>query len=383
MTRSAKEYLASLKDDRTIFINGERVADVTAITPSATLQQSMAGLFDFANAPVQSRADDIRHRGGGGPTASGSFPTSYDGARGTAARRSRPGRRCMLASWAALPTMSPPASPACYMGLECSKAYDPARAGALEAYYRYARDNDLYLTYVIINPQADRSKEAAEQADPFLTAGVVDRDAEGITIRGAKMLATGGVVANEVFVTSIQPMQPGEERYAMSFAIPMNTKGLKMLSRKSYEAARRRGVRQSACEPLRRERRRPLLRRRQGSVGSRLHRWQRRNVPEAVSRDAGARLPELSGDDPSEGEAAIPDRHRPSHRRDERHHPVPAGPRDARPTRRRGGMVDAFVAAMEAKGTQVGAYFIPDRHTLYAAQVLTQQLYPQDHQHTA
>jgi 4-hydroxyphenylacetate 3-monooxygenase len=39
------------------------------------------------------------------------------------------------------------------------------------------------------------------------------------------------------------------------------------------------------------------------------------------------------------------------------------------------GMVDAFVAAMEAKGTQQGPYFVPDRHTLYAAQTLTQQLY--------
>jgi 4-hydroxyphenylacetate 3-monooxygenase len=40
------------------------------------------------------------------------------------------------------------------------------------------------------------------------------------------------------------------------------------------------------------------------------------------------------------------------------------------------GMIDAFVAAMEAKGRQHGAYFVPDRHTLYAAQTLTQQLYP-------
>ncbi|MFX5793640.1 4-hydroxyphenylacetate 3-hydroxylase N-terminal domain-containing protein, partial [Acinetobacter baumannii] len=41
----------------------------------------------------------------------------------------------------------------------------------------------------------------------------------------------------EVLVTIIQPLQPGEEKYAYSFAIPMNTKGLKILSRKSYEAA--------------------------------------------------------------------------------------------------------------------------------------------------
>ena len=38
-------------------------------------------------------------------------------------------------------------------------------------------------------------------------------------------------------------------------------------------------------------------------------------------------------------------------------------------------MVDAMVHAMEVKGHQRGDYFVPDRHTLYAAQVLTQQLY--------
>src|SRR4029078_11170033 len=94
------------------------------------------------------------------------------------------------------------------MGLPVFEGYDPARAKALDAYYRYARDNDLYLTYAIINPQADTSKGASEQADPFLTAGVVDRDAEGITVRGAKMLATGGVVADEVLVNTIHSMGP-------------------------------------------------------------------------------------------------------------------------------------------------------------------------------
>jgi 4-hydroxyphenylacetate 3-monooxygenase len=38
-------------------------------------------------------------------------------------------------------------------------------------------------------------------------------------------------------------------------------------------------------------------------------------------------------------------------------------------------MVEAFVVAMEAKGTQRGAYYVPDRAMLYSAQVLTQQLY--------
>ena len=47
------------------------------------------------------------------------------------------------------------------------------------------------------------------------------------------------------------------------------------------------------------------------------------------------------------------------------------------------GMVDAFVAAMEAKGTRQGRYFVPDRHTLYAALTLTQKLYANGAKHPA
>ena len=64
-----------------------------------------------------------------------------------------------------------------YMGLDTFESYDPKRAAALADYYAYARDNDAYLTYVIINPQADRSKTAAQQQTEFLSAGVVDREA--------------------------------------------------------------------------------------------------------------------------------------------------------------------------------------------------------------
>src|SRR6185503_10014207 len=57
-----------------------------------------------------------------------------------------------------------------------------------------------------------------------------------ITIRGAKMLGTSSIMANEVFVANMQPLKPGEENIAFSCALPMNAKGLRVLSRKSYEA---------------------------------------------------------------------------------------------------------------------------------------------------
>ena len=51
------------------------------------------------------------------------------------------------------------------MGLAAFRDYDPARAAALDDYFHYARDNDLFLSYVIINPQADKAKSAGEQPD--------------------------------------------------------------------------------------------------------------------------------------------------------------------------------------------------------------------------
>ena len=51
------------------------------------------------------------------------------------------------------------------------------------------------------------------------------------------MLGTSSIMANEVFVANLQPLKPGEEDLAFSCALPMNAKGLRVLSRKSYEAA--------------------------------------------------------------------------------------------------------------------------------------------------
>ena len=51
------------------------------------------------------------------------------------------------------------------------------------------------------------------------------------------MLGTSSIMANEVLVANLQPLKPGEEDLAFSCALPMNAKGIRVLSRKSYEAA--------------------------------------------------------------------------------------------------------------------------------------------------
>ena len=121
------------------------------------------------------------------------------------------------------------------IGLDVFKKHGEKYAKAYWNYYEYARDNDIFLTYVIINPQADRSKAWGEQTSENLTAHIVDEDTTGITIRGAKMLGTSSIMAQEIFVANLQPLRPGEEDMAVCFAVPLETRGIKILSRKSYE----------------------------------------------------------------------------------------------------------------------------------------------------
>src|SRR2546430_7789947 len=121
------------------------------------------------------------------------------------------------------------------IGIEVFEKHGADRAKSVRDYFEEASHNDYFLTYVIINPQAERAKDWGDQAEG-LVARIVDEDAGGITIRGAKLLGTSSIMANEVFVANLQPLKPGEEDLAFSCAVPMNIKGLRVLSRKSYEA---------------------------------------------------------------------------------------------------------------------------------------------------
>src|SRR5208283_554645 len=80
-----------------------------------------------------------------------------------------------------------------YMGIEQFEAFDRDRAEALRKYFEYARENDVFLTYAIINPHADRAKTAGGQPGAFIATRLCSQDSNGITVKGAKMLATSAI----------------------------------------------------------------------------------------------------------------------------------------------------------------------------------------------
>src|SRR5699024_7991233 len=109
----------------------------------------------------------------------------------------------------------------------------------IDNYYRYVRDNDLFLTHAIVNPQNDRSKSSHGQQDEFTHLGVVKETDDGLIVRGAKMLATLAPITDEVIIYSYPGFAPGDEKYAISFALPIDSPGLKLYCREATQSGER------------------------------------------------------------------------------------------------------------------------------------------------
>lgn len=113
-------------------------------------------------------------------------------------------------------------------------AFSPRYAGNAGRYVEYVRENDLFLTHVLVNPQIDRSRTSANQEDPFFHLGRVRETEDGIIVRGAKMLGTMAPLTEELLVTPFGGVAPGDDAYALVFAIPTNTPGVKFICRESF-----------------------------------------------------------------------------------------------------------------------------------------------------
>ena len=375
VAKTGVDHIASLKDGRTVYIDGKLVPDVTEHPAFRNAVRTAAALYDFQAQPENIELMTFMPEGSNRRVnRAWQMPRSYE---------EMVQRRKALQAWAHLtcgfmgrsPDHVASALVGQRMGIDIFRKHGPDRAKALIDYFDHATKNDIFLTYVIINPQAERSKGWGEQ-DEDLVARIVDEDASGVTIRGAKMLGTSSIMANEVFVANLQPLKAGEEALAFSCALPMNAKGLRVLSRKSYE--------QHAVSlydnPLSArfdendalmyfddvkvpwERlfvyRDPDMCRAQfhDTQGHAYQNYQaqiRLSVKIAFLAGLARRITEAIGTTN-----------------------IPSVSEQLGMLAAEVGMVNAMLSGMEASGSQLGEWYVPNKHFMYSAQVLTQDLYP-------
>jgi 4-hydroxybutyryl-CoA dehydratase / vinylacetyl-CoA-Delta-isomerase len=94
------------------------------------------------------------------------------------------------------------------------------------AYLGRIQREDLMLAGAMTDPKGHRAKRPSEQDDPDQFVRVLERRADGVVIRGAKLHNTGGINSHELLVMPGTALLPEEGEYAIACAVPADAEGV-------------------------------------------------------------------------------------------------------------------------------------------------------------
>jgi 4-hydroxybutyryl-CoA dehydratase/vinylacetyl-CoA-Delta-isomerase len=106
----------------------------------------------------------------------------------------------------------------------------PELSDGILQYVDDARRLDIRMTECITDAKGDRSKRPSGQDDPDQYVHVVDRQADGVVIRGAKLHITGASFGHDLMVIPTKNMKAGEEDYSIAVMVPVNSPGLQIVN---------------------------------------------------------------------------------------------------------------------------------------------------------
>ena len=372
MVRTGQQYIESLRDGRQVFLDGDLVSEVVDHPAYRNAVRSTAGLYDYQAAPENVEAMTFESpTSGERVNRCWQLPESYDQLV-TRRKAMEAWAECTYGYMGRSPDHVASSLAGMMMRLDLFKAHGEERANALSDYFQYVRDNDLFVTYTITNPQGWTGEH-----DEFLVAGICDEGPTGVTIKGAKTLGTSSILANEVLCTTIQPLTRAAEKHAFSVAIPMNTPGLKILSRKSYEAWAQSQFDNPLSFSL--DENDAVLYFDEVKVP-----WERVFINRDISlcRDQFHEAPtHVFQNYQSQVRVMVKLRflvglaRKMADANDLTR--IPQVVETLGRLAAQAGVIENLVKGMEAAGRYVGPYYVPDRHPLYTAQVMAQEMYPQ------
>ena len=224
-----EEYKKSLKDGRVVYYEGGKVEDVTAhpalkvCVETAALDYQMAETKEYEDLAV------VKHPKTGEPI-SRYYYTPQNGEdllkrhelMVTATRLG--GSVIPFIHDIGADTLNAVSITAKMMG-------KPEYMERAENYRYHLQKNDLSAASAVTDVKGDRMERPSspKQSHPDFYVRVVDKDNKGITVRGAKAHITASAYTKELFVIPCRNMTEADKDYAVAFAIPVNTKGIKQI----------------------------------------------------------------------------------------------------------------------------------------------------------
>ncbi|MBI3300610.1 MAG: hypothetical protein HYZ72_00810, partial [Deltaproteobacteria bacterium] len=113
---------------------------------------------------------------------------------------------------------------------EMAKRGKPEYKERVQKYYDLCRSRDYGVAVAQSDVKGDRSLGPQGQEHPDYYVRVVDERSDGIVVRGAKAHTSVSTNTDEVIVLPTRAMRADDKPYAVAFALPVATKGLKLLA---------------------------------------------------------------------------------------------------------------------------------------------------------
>ncbi len=234
MIRTGDEYRESIRDGREIWIDGERVEDVTTHPAFKPIVDVRARIYDMAHEPGTSDVMSYVDEETGERCATGSrlplkredwrdkrlaVDTVLDDIGGIV---TRVGDETVGEMWSL------------YDGQDVLNEIDPQFSENIRRHVAHAALRDPFHVSANTDPKGDRSKRPQDQ-DPDVLLRVVGENDNGIIVRGAKF-ETAAAYANQAFVkpTIGDWGEATQSEYAVGFIADMGAPGMTHICRSSF-----------------------------------------------------------------------------------------------------------------------------------------------------
>ena len=237
--RTGAEYIKGLQaQECEVWLRGERVKDVTTHPGLANGVRAIASLYDLQH----EHSDEMTFVA---PTSGERLGLSFVIPR---TREELTRRGAMMLRWArttcGMMGRSPDFMNVTFAAWAAAADYfargRPEFGQNIRRYYEYISERDLTLTHSLINLQRSRNASGVFNLEEGTALQVVRETDAGIVVRGARILATLGPLSDEIAVYSPRVARHTETHspFALNFAIPCATPGLKFLCRESFDLGR-------------------------------------------------------------------------------------------------------------------------------------------------
>ena len=226
------EFLESLRDGREVYVYGERVKDVTVHPAFRNAAASVAKLYEALHAPKTREVLTA-------PTDTGSGGYTHRFFKAARSREDLMAQRDAIAQWARITYgwmgRSPDYKAAFLNTLGANANFYGKFAGNARAWHKRGQEAVLYLNHALVNPPIDRNKPVEQVKDVYIT--IQKETNSGIYVSGAKVVATNSALTHYNFLGQNMGQEIIDPAMVVMFIAPMNTPGIKLICRASYEFA--------------------------------------------------------------------------------------------------------------------------------------------------